>query len=124
MYPHPTVRYPLLTIRYPFFTTRYLFLAIRYLFFTIRYLLLTIRYPPRTQQKSLFDRRYEKIRYDFFRNGNPLTNNKVSVIAQPTSTIYSGLKRLLTQGFLLKNDTYEMDDPFFAQWIVNRRNNV
>ena len=49
---------------------------------------------------------------------------KVSVIAQPTSTIYSGLKRLLTQGFLLKNDTYEMDDPFFAQWIVGRRNNA
>ena len=47
-----------------------------------------------------------------------------SVVAQPTSTIYSGLKRLLTQGFLLKNDTYEMDDPFFAQWIVGRRNNA
>jgi AAA+ ATPase superfamily predicted ATPase len=46
---------------------------------------------------------------------------KTSSIAQPTSTIYSGLNRLARQGFVVKNKTYEPDDPFFSKWIVGRR---
>jgi hypothetical protein len=47
---------------------------------------------------------------------------KVSILPQPTSTTYSGLKRLITQGYLIKNEHYELDDPFFRQWIVEKRN--
>ena len=45
---------------------------------------------------------------------------KISVSA--TSTVFSGLKRLVKQGYLIKKDKYELDDPFFKQWINNRRN--
>jgi AAA+ ATPase superfamily predicted ATPase len=47
---------------------------------------------------------------------------KISTLPLPTSTTYSGLKRLFTQGYLIKNEHYELDDPFFKQWIVERRN--
>lgn len=39
-----------------------------------------------------------------------------------TSTLYSGLKRLIQQGFVLKTQNYyELDDPFFKQWILLKR---
>ncbi len=38
-----------------------------------------------------------------------------------SSTVYSSLKRLNRAGYLLKNGSYEMDDPFFARWIIKRR---
>jgi len=37
------------------------------------------------------------------------------------STIYSSLKRLTEKGILIKTDKYEIDDPFFKKWIVNKR---
>lgn len=46
-------------------------------------------------------------------------NQKVSVSA--TSTVFSALKRLVEQGYLIKRNKYEIDDPFFKQWINNRR---
>jgi AAA+ ATPase superfamily predicted ATPase len=46
---------------------------------------------------------------------------KISELPQPTSTTYSGLSRLLTQGYLIKNESYELDDPFFKQWIMEKR---
>ena len=49
-------------------------------------------------------------------------HEKVSTLQQPTSTTYSGLKRLFTQGYLIKNEHYELDDPFFKQWIIEKRN--
>lgn len=38
----------------------------------------------------------------------------------PTSTAFSALKRLSRQGYVIKNERYEIDDPFFARWIYNR----
>lgn len=39
-----------------------------------------------------------------------------------TSTVFSSLKRLIIQGYVIKsNSLYELDDPFFAQWIKRRR---
>ncbi|MDR1800794.1 MAG: ATP-binding protein [Lachnospiraceae bacterium] len=38
-----------------------------------------------------------------------------------TSTVYSCLAKLARQGFLIKNTTYEPDDPFFAKWIMKKR---
>lgn len=36
-----------------------------------------------------------------------------------TSTIYSALKRLQKDGYVIYADRYELEDPFFKQWIVN-----
>ena len=39
-----------------------------------------------------------------------------------SSTVYSSLKRLLKNGYLVKiKDRYEIDDPFFKRWIYGRR---
>ncbi|MDR2973012.1 MAG: ATP-binding protein [Bacteroidales bacterium] len=38
-----------------------------------------------------------------------------------TSTIYSALKRLTEKGILIKTDKYEIDDPFFKNWIIKKR---
>lgn len=40
----------------------------------------------------------------------------------PSSTVFSSLKRLMLNGFIVKSDSgYEMDDPFFKEWIRVRR---
>ena len=42
----------------------------------------------------------------------------------PTSTRYSAYKRLLKKGFLIQNkEGYRMEDPFFAMWIFEKREN-
>ena len=38
-----------------------------------------------------------------------------------SSTVFSALKRLTEKGILIKTEKYEIDDPFFRNWIVNRR---
>ena len=48
-----------------------------------------------------------------------------SQVYQPgaSSTIFSALKRLARDGFILKSTSgYEIDDPFFKRWITQRRN--
>ncbi|GHT04377.1 ATPase [Bacteroidia bacterium] len=49
-------------------------------------------------------------------------NENFDKLQLPTSTIYSGIKRLITNGYLIKEDTFKFDDPFFKYWIENRRN--
>jgi hypothetical protein len=36
-----------------------------------------------------------------------------------TSTVYSALKRLQKDGFVIYTDRYELEDPFFKQWILS-----
>ena len=43
--------------------------------------------------------------------------------ALPTSTVYSGLKRLSVKGYIVNNDKYVLDDPFFKKWIIEKRKN-
>lgn len=39
-----------------------------------------------------------------------------------TSTLFSSLNRLIKSGYIIKTQTkYEIDDPFFKRWIVERR---
>lgn len=39
------------------------------------------------------------------------------------STVFSAIKRLMRSGYLIKdNNRYEIDDPFFSRWIIDRRN--
>lgn len=40
---------------------------------------------------------------------------------QATSTVFSGLKRLCQNGIIYKSEVYEFDDPFFKQWLIDRR---
>ena len=35
-----------------------------------------------------------------------------------TSTVYSALKRLQKDGYVIYSDHYELEDPFFKQWIL------
>ena len=37
--------------------------------------------------------------------------------SQATSTSYSSLLRLMKSGFVVRNNHYEVEDPFFRQWI-------
>lgn len=37
-----------------------------------------------------------------------------------TSTIYSALKRLQKDGYAIYSDHYELEDPFFRQWILRQ----
>lgn len=40
----------------------------------------------------------------------------------PTSTVFSNIKKLLKNGFIVKSDKqYLIDNPFFKRWIVYRR---
>ena len=36
-----------------------------------------------------------------------------------TSTIYSALKRLQKDGYVIYSNSYEMEDPFFREWILD-----
>ena len=37
------------------------------------------------------------------------------------STVFSALKRLTQKGIVIKSKRYEIDDPFFKKWIVQKR---
>lgn len=46
-------------------------------------------------------------------SGKPLQSGEYR-----TSTIYSALKRLQKEGYVIYTDHYEMEDPFFKEWII------
>jgi AAA+ ATPase superfamily predicted ATPase len=54
-------------------------------------------------------------------------NRNVSLLSKnanigPSSTIFSSLKRLMLNGNVIKTEKgYEIDDPFFKQWIIDHR---
>lgn len=45
------------------------------------------------------------------------THAHSNYIQQPPSTTQSSLKRLLLNGYIIKTDTYSVEDPFFNNWI-------
>ncbi|MBR1774325.1 MAG: ATP-binding protein [Bacteroidales bacterium] len=45
------------------------------------------------------------------------TQHDYSNIGIPISTVFSSLKRMAQSGILIKENRYEIDDPFFAVWI-------
>lgn len=45
-------------------------------------------------------------------SGKPLQDG-----SHPTSTVYSALKRLQKDGYAIYSDRYEIEDPFFKEWI-------
>ena len=46
-------------------------------------------------------------------SGRPLQSGEIK-----TSTVYSALKRMQKDGFVIYSDKYEIEDPFFRQWIL------
>ena len=50
-------------------------------------------------------------------SGKPLQSSDY-----PTSTVYSALKRLQKEGYVIYTDRYEMEDPFFREWIKVNNN--
>lgn len=44
---------------------------------------------------------------------NPLTDRSI-----PASTAYSAIMRLVKQGYVIRTNTYELEDPFFGEWIL------
>jgi AAA+ ATPase superfamily predicted ATPase len=45
------------------------------------------------------------------------TNRNLQTGEHRTSTIYSALKRLQIEGYVIYSDRYEIEDPFFKEWI-------
>lgn len=45
----------------------------------------------------------------------------LSLLQSPTSTVYSAVNRLMKKGYVIKNRSYEIEDPFFKRWIVKNR---
>jgi hypothetical protein len=44
---------------------------------------------------------------------NPLQNRQVA-----TSTSFSAIKRLMKSGYVIRMNDYEVEDPFFKEWIA------
>lgn len=47
--------------------------------------------------------------------------DRVSILSNktaPTSTTFSALKRLMQQGYVVRDTRYEIEDPFFKRWIL------
>ena len=45
----------------------------------------------------------------------------LSTTELPTSTLYSAVKRLMKKGFVIRENSYEIEDPFFRRWIVKNQ---
>ena len=56
-----------------------------------------------------------------FEQANLLSASVLYKNTSASSTMFSALKRLTNKGILIKTEKYEIDDPFFRNWIVNKR---
>ena len=60
-----------------------------------------------------FNRTDRSIMMSLCKGVNPLQNRKVA-----TSTSFSGIKRLMKNGYVIRMRDYEIEDPFFKEWII------
>ena len=71
---------------------------------------------------SNFNNTDKKVLIDIaFEQANLLSVTALYKHTSASSTIFSALKRLTQKGILVKTKKYEIDDPFFRNWIVNKR---
>ena len=66
---------------------------------------------------------YERLWLNFKRTNKWIlqrlaSNGDLQSGEQRTSTVYSALKRLQSDGYVIYSDHYELEDPFFKQWIL------
>lgn len=60
-----------------------------------------------------FNRTDRSIMMSLSKGINPLQNRLVA-----TSTSFSGIKRLMKNGYVIRVTDYEIEDPFFKEWII------
>ena len=60
----------------------------------------------------MLNRTSRKIMQLLSQGSQPLKNR-----ALPTSTSFSSLKKLMKEGYVVRTDSYEIEDPFFKTWI-------
>lgn len=60
-----------------------------------------------------FNRTDRSIMLSLSEGVNPMQNRKVA-----TSTSFSGIKRLMKAGYVIRVNDYEIEDPFFKEWIL------
>ncbi len=60
-----------------------------------------------------FNRTDRSILQSLCRSINPLQNRQVA-----TSTSFSAIKRLIKNGYVIRVNDYEIEDPFFKAWIL------
>ena len=63
-----------------------------------------------------FNRTDRSIMMNLSKGINPLQNRQVA-----TSTSFSGIKRLMKNGYVIRVTDYEIEDPFFKRWIIGLR---
>ena len=66
---------------------------------------------------------YERIWMNFKRTSRWLLlrlakNGSIQTGEYRTSTLYSSLKRLQQMGYIIYSDHYEIEDPFFREWLA------
>lgn len=66
---------------------------------------------------------YERLWMNFNRTNKWIlqrlaTNEALQSGDYRTSTVYSALKRLQKEGYVIYSDRYELEDPFFKEWIL------
>ena len=66
---------------------------------------------------------YERLWMNFNRTNKWIlqrlaSNGVLQTGEQRTSTIYSALKRLQKEGYVIYTEGYEIEDPFFREWIL------
>lgn len=69
---------------------------------------------------------YERLWMNFNRTNKWIlqrlaSNSTLQNGEQRTSTIYSALKRLQKEGHVIYSDRYEIEDPFFREWILSEQ---
>ncbi len=60
-----------------------------------------------------YNRTDRSIMLSLSKGANPLQNRQVA-----TSTTFSGIKRLMKNGYVIRVNDYEIEDPFFKEWIA------
>ena len=64
-----------------------------------------------------FNKTDKRIMFALCNRQNPLQDRQL-----PTSTAYSAIKRLMKLGYIIRTEHYEVEDPFFNRWIIDRQN--
>lgn len=60
-----------------------------------------------------FNRTDRSIMLNLSKRVNPMQNRQMA-----TSTSYSAIKRLMKSGYIIRVNDYEIEDPFFKEWII------
>lgn len=61
-----------------------------------------------------FNRTDRSIMLSLSKGSNPMQNRQMA-----TSTSYSAIKRLMKPGYIIRVNDYEIEDPFFKEWIIS-----